>query len=56
VNDFDIEIAPAPRHGVLQLRDRPGIIGKVGTILGEHAINIATMDVGRKPEGQGWRR
>ena len=32
-------------------RDRPGIIGKVGTLLGEHDINIATMDVGRKAEG-----
>ena len=34
-----------------QYVDRPGIIGKVGTILGEHDINIATMDVGRRGEG-----
>ena len=27
--------------------DRPGIIGKVGTLLGEHSINIAGMQVGR---------
>ena len=27
--------------------DRPGMIGKVGTILGEHDINIASMQVGR---------
>jgi D-3-phosphoglycerate dehydrogenase len=53
VNDFDIEIAPAPRMVFFNYVDRPGIIGKVGTILGEHSINIATMDVGRKPEGQG---
>ena len=31
--------------------DRPGIIGKVGTIFGEAGINIATMDVGRRAEG-----
>ena len=31
--------------------DRPGIIGTVGTMLGEHDVNIATMDVGRKAEG-----
>jgi D-3-phosphoglycerate dehydrogenase len=31
--------------------DRPGIIGKVGTILGEAEINIATMDVGRPTRG-----
>jgi D-3-phosphoglycerate dehydrogenase len=27
--------------------DKPGMIGKVGTFLGEHKINIASMDVGR---------
>jgi len=32
-------------------RDRPGIIGLVGTILGEAGVNIATMEVGRKSEG-----
>ena len=53
VNDFDIEIAPAPRMVFFDYVDRPGIIGKVGTILGEHSINIATMDVGRKPRAQG---
>ena len=36
-----------------------GLIGKVGTILGEHAINIATMDVGRRDVAErdtAWRR
>ncbi|MBE3584099.1 MAG: phosphoglycerate dehydrogenase [Limnochordaceae bacterium] len=28
--------------------DQPGIIGRVGTILGNHGINIAFMQVGRK--------
>lgn len=27
--------------------DRPGMIGKVGTLLGEHGLNIASMQVGR---------
>jgi D-3-phosphoglycerate dehydrogenase len=31
--------------------DRPGVIGRVGTILGEAGINIATMDVGRPISG-----
>lgn len=53
VNDFDIEVAPAARMVFFNYVDRPGIIGKVGTVLGDHRINIATMDVGRKPEGQG---
>jgi D-3-phosphoglycerate dehydrogenase len=51
VNEFDIEIAPAPRMVFFHYRDRPGVIGTVGTILGEHGINIATMDVGRKGQG-----
>src|SRR5438552_1112361 len=27
--------------------DRPGVVGKVGSILGEHDVNIASMQVGR---------
>ncbi len=50
VNDFDIEAEPAGHMVFFTYEDRPGIIGTVGTILGEHHINIATMDVGRKIE------
>lgn len=32
--------------------DRPGVIGKVGTVLGEANINIAFMQVGRKSVGE----
>ena len=49
--DFEVEIEPA-RHMIFFIyEDRPGIIGRVGTILGEHDINIATMEVGRKAAG-----
>ena len=48
VNDFDIEAEPAGHMVFFTYEDRPGIIGVVGTILGEHKINVATMDVGRK--------
>ena len=51
VNDYDIEMAPAGHMLFFTYEDRPGIIGKVGTILGEHEINIATMDVGRGSRG-----
>ncbi len=51
VNDYDIEMAPAPFMLFFTYDDRPGIIGKVGTILGEADINIATMDVGRPVRG-----
>jgi D-3-phosphoglycerate dehydrogenase len=34
-------------------QDVPGIIGTVGTILGEHRVNIAQMAVGRRGDGPG---
>ncbi len=44
---IDIE---APLHGTLlaiRNRDVPGVIGRIGTILGEHQINIANFALGR---------
>jgi D-3-phosphoglycerate dehydrogenase len=52
VDDFDIEVSPAEHMIFFTYIDRPGIIGRVGTILGDHGINIATMDVGRLAEGE----
>ena len=46
-----IEVTPAGHMVFFTYVDRPGIIGKVGTLLGEAGVNIATMDVGRKAEG-----
>lgn len=51
VNDFDIEVTPTGHMIFFIYVDRPGIIGTVGTLLGVHGINIATMDVGRKAQG-----
>ncbi len=51
VYDFDVEIAPAEHMVFFTYQDVPGVIGTVGTILGEHGVNIATMEVGRKSEG-----
>jgi D-3-phosphoglycerate dehydrogenase len=44
----------APLEGtlvVIRNNDQPGVIGEVGTILGNHAINIATFALGRGPSG-----
>jgi hypothetical protein len=41
-------------HGDLLItrhRDAPGVIGKVGTVLGRHEVNIAGMQVGRHLKG-----
>jgi D-3-phosphoglycerate dehydrogenase len=49
VNNIDID---APLTGFLLLFrnvDVPGVIGRVGTLLGKHAINIASFALGRVP-------
>ena len=48
IDDIDVE-APLERDLVyLRNRDVPGVIGKVGTILGEGEINIADFSLGRR--------
>ena len=51
IDEFDVEVGPAERMVFFRYADRPGIIGKVGTIFGDAGINIATMDVGRRVQG-----
>ncbi|TLS35624.1 phosphoglycerate dehydrogenase [Pseudalkalibacillus caeni] len=51
LNGFDIDFYPGGNLLYIQHTDRPGVIGNVGKILGEHHINIATMQVGRKEIG-----
>jgi D-3-phosphoglycerate dehydrogenase / 2-oxoglutarate reductase len=51
VYDFDMDMAPADHMAFFRYEDRPGVIGAVGTVLGEAGINIASMEVGRKEAG-----
>jgi D-3-phosphoglycerate dehydrogenase len=51
VNGYDLEMAPSPSMLFFFYEDKPGVIGAVGTLLGRHQINIATMDVGRPIRG-----
>jgi phosphoglycerate dehydrogenase-like enzyme len=51
VNSRHVEARP---HGVvlvLENTDRPGIVGRIGTLLGEHGVNIATMSLSRNQAG-----
>jgi D-3-phosphoglycerate dehydrogenase len=51
VNSRPVEARP---HGVilvLENTDRPGIVGRIGTLLGEHSVNIATMSLSRNQAG-----
>ncbi len=52
INDFQVDI-PADRHVVvLRNRDVPGVIGRVGTVLGDAHINIASYHQSRlEPPG-----
>lgn len=52
IDGIDTE-APLEQNLIyLRNQDVPGVIGKVGTILGKHGINIANFSLGRA-EGQG---
>jgi D-3-phosphoglycerate dehydrogenase len=44
----EIDIQPSEHMVFLRYDDVPGMIGRVGTIIGEHGVNIAFMNVGRK--------
>lgn len=48
IDGFPINVPPA-RYMLFTLhRDMPGIIGKIGSLLGSFNVNIASMQVGRK--------
>lgn len=51
IDDFGIEIRPAPAILVCTNVDRPGAIGKVGTVLGDAGVNIIGMQLGRLHQG-----
>jgi len=44
---FRVDLVPEGRFLVSRHEDRPGVVGRVGSILGEHDVNIASMQVGR---------
>ena len=49
INDFRLEAIPEGHMLLIYNEDRPGIIGRIGVILGEAGINIALMQVGQDP-------
>jgi D-3-phosphoglycerate dehydrogenase len=51
LNDWRLDLAPAPHMLFVWNEDRPGMIGHVGTILGRRGMNIANMHVGRRDAG-----
>jgi D-3-phosphoglycerate dehydrogenase len=52
MRDYRVDFAPEEHMMVITYEDRPGMIGKIGQVMGEHEINIAAMNLGRQ-EKQG---
>jgi D-3-phosphoglycerate dehydrogenase len=52
IDGVPVETAVSPHMIFIQNLDQPGLIGAVGTILGDNKINIADFNLGRIP-GQG---
>jgi D-3-phosphoglycerate dehydrogenase / 2-oxoglutarate reductase len=51
INSRPVEARP---HGIilaLENTDRPGMVGRIGTLLGKHGVNIATMSLSRNQAG-----
>lgn len=51
INGYRVDAVPEGHMLIISHIDKPGIIGAVGTLLGEHEVNIAAMQVGRKRIG-----
>ncbi len=51
INGSFVEARPEGVLLLLENRDRPGIVGQIGTLLGAHQVNIASMSLGRNTQG-----
>ncbi|MDI6703106.1 MAG: phosphoglycerate dehydrogenase [bacterium] len=51
IDGFRVDAIPSGYMLVISNIDKPGVIGKIGTILGQNNINIAGLQMGRKAIG-----
>ncbi len=51
INGHSLEVELSGTLLIMKNQDLPGIIGKVGTILGEDGVNIANLSLGRDTSG-----
>jgi L-serine deaminase len=51
IDGFRMEAVPDGHILMLHNRDVPGVVGRVGTLLGERGINIAGIELGRERVG-----
>ena len=50
IDDFKVDLEPEGTLLLAKNMDQPGMIGQIGTVLGQAQINIASMKVGRRIE------
>jgi D-3-phosphoglycerate dehydrogenase / 2-oxoglutarate reductase len=51
VYGYELDMQFSPYFALLRYEDRPGIVGIVGSLMGEANVNIANMQVSRQSEG-----
>jgi D-3-phosphoglycerate dehydrogenase len=48
INKFTVEVIPEGRMLVLYNNDKPGVVGNIGTTLGQNGVNIARLHLSRE--------
>jgi len=51
INGRPVEVTPAGVLFLMNNKDRPGIVGYIGTLMGKHNVNIANMSLCRDNKG-----
>ncbi|WP_373895442.1 phosphoglycerate dehydrogenase [Virgibacillus sp. CBA3643] len=51
VDDYSVDVTPVGHIVVIHHLDQPGVIGRMGSLLAQHQVNIATMQVDRSDIG-----
>ncbi len=51
IDDYQVDVAPEGWMLVIRNRDVPGVIGKVGTVIGEAGVNVASWHQARNGVG-----
>ena len=52
---FNLQLDDGVHMALFRYRDLPGMMGRVGTVLGAHGVNISSAAVGRQPPGEDGR-
>jgi len=53
---FNLQLEDGAHLALFRYRDLPGMMGRVGTVLGERGVNISSAAVGRQPPVEDGRR